>query len=1205
MKIAPKFLVTAALLVLASGSLALATIFVNQSKIGAKDDEQIANVTSSGDASFVGSGGLRASDSPDGVSIGDPAVVDTTPPKIGNLSVSNVTKTGVTVTWITDEYADQYLEYGLTTSYGQSSLLSSDFGTSHTINLSSLSPNTTYNFRVKSKDLYGNLAVSNDSTFTTAGDVVQFFTLSVNKAGTGSGTVMGGSINCGTSCTQGNITPGTSITLSASAAQGSTFGGWSGGGCSGNGSCVLSMTGNVNIQATFTSDAPVPDGTPDTPQVLGIHAISGRQINLSWNASLGEVRAKKYDVYRNGTYIGSTGTLDQDHIWKDAGLFQDVGLTPNTTYSYYVKAVSAGGNESPASRTVSARTKASSEVSIIPSNRIFDWTPGVNVGVPGGIPTDRTNIIDISKAPYFASGSLETTSGTAAEGSFTITLSAVKDFKAGQLIRIKDAGRNIYVRELIVPMTTKIESISGNVATLRDAIQAPVTNTLVEHDDGSVIGQAIADAPANSVVYIPAGIYRGSISINKDNITVRGAGVDRTIIDCTGGCAGIGRTDGYYNMPYIDIVEGAYKGSTRITVTNNDRIGVGTMLRIASKRDIELPDMGVTGGHYARGQEVIVTAKSGNTLTINIPLMAERFIMPTAQPSAGYVSFSGVEDITLDANRTRPTFANGITCYGCWFKNVKMIGAGNYTLSVNGVMNEVRHSYLGEQAGAGTNHAGLLGAGSGFLFEDNIIDRSQPLIEINGGSAGNVFAYNFLKDGVVDTNHAPHNQYNLYEGNYIAGGIMSDGYFGGESENTIFRNGMTSAISLKRFSRNFNIVGNYIGGGYSFGQPNIGNGSSEGTVAPSTGVYWFDWNKNTGPGTRAVITRRIDDHKAEITIQNSAHAQRLFNYCQALGGFCMAFGFEPSGADSVYLREVGRSGNVMTVETFYNNYTIPTQGTEGGIWPRSEGFQELDIDVHSTTLLKANKYGNGSGYFRGINESLQPGEVLPDSLYLNGKPAWFGNLAWPPYGPNTTSPNPQAIPAGYRYYNENTQAPGVTNIGSNPVTTPPPAVVNNPTPVVETQTSVPTQTTTPAPTTNTTADGSRGSVSNFVNKIINVFIPSTPQKSTQTNPTPAGSKKSSAPASTKSSLYITPAKSFTLTLNKGSIGSEVVLLQTKLASSPGLYPEKKISGVFDAATERAVQRFQDKYSLAAKGEEGYGVVGPKTRAKLNALWGAK
>ena len=79
------------------------------------------------------------------------------------------------------------------------------------------------------------------------------FTLSVTKAGAGSGTVMSSpsGINCGGTCSA-NYSGGTSVTLTASAASGSTFGGWSGA-CSGTGNCTVSMTAARSVTATFNT----------------------------------------------------------------------------------------------------------------------------------------------------------------------------------------------------------------------------------------------------------------------------------------------------------------------------------------------------------------------------------------------------------------------------------------------------------------------------------------------------------------------------------------------------------------------------------------------------------------------------------------------------------------------------------------------------------------------------------------------------------------------------------------------------------------------------------------------------------------------------------------------------------------------------------------------------------------------------------------
>src|SRR3989344_8055785 len=59
----------------------------------------------------------------------------------------------------------------------------------------------------------------------------QQFTLTIAKQG--NGTINGSGINCGTDCSE-TLNTGTQITLTASAAQDSTFNGWSGSRCSGN-----------------------------------------------------------------------------------------------------------------------------------------------------------------------------------------------------------------------------------------------------------------------------------------------------------------------------------------------------------------------------------------------------------------------------------------------------------------------------------------------------------------------------------------------------------------------------------------------------------------------------------------------------------------------------------------------------------------------------------------------------------------------------------------------------------------------------------------------------------------------------------------------------------------------------------------------------------------------------------------------------------
>jgi hypothetical protein len=89
--------------------------------------------------------------------------------------------------------------------------------------------------------------------------------LSVVKAGAGQGTVTSAppGLNCGSTC-RAAFPSGGDVTLTAVAAAGSTFAGWSGEGCSGTGTCVVDVSGAHEATATFTSS-----GGPGPPPATG------------------------------------------------------------------------------------------------------------------------------------------------------------------------------------------------------------------------------------------------------------------------------------------------------------------------------------------------------------------------------------------------------------------------------------------------------------------------------------------------------------------------------------------------------------------------------------------------------------------------------------------------------------------------------------------------------------------------------------------------------------------------------------------------------------------------------------------------------------------------------------------------------------------------------------------------------------------------
>jgi hypothetical protein len=179
-----------------------------------------------------------------------PAIVD------GSYTVNNIVANHT----ITPAFAIN--TYTIATSAGANGSMTA----SSTVNFASeaviaITPDTNYHVEDVLVDGVSAGAVTH-YTFTKVGAshkisatfAINRFALSITKSGTGSGTVVSSPavITCGNSCSALYAT-GTSVTLSASPAFGSTFTGWSGGVCSGTGSCSLTVDKNMQITASFAN----------------------------------------------------------------------------------------------------------------------------------------------------------------------------------------------------------------------------------------------------------------------------------------------------------------------------------------------------------------------------------------------------------------------------------------------------------------------------------------------------------------------------------------------------------------------------------------------------------------------------------------------------------------------------------------------------------------------------------------------------------------------------------------------------------------------------------------------------------------------------------------------------------------------------------------------------------------------------------------
>ncbi len=87
----------------------------------------------------------------------------------------------------------------------------------------------------------------------------------ISRAGDGSGSVVSpATVACDSSCSYA-FEVGELVTLSAKPAPGSSFAGWSGGGCSGTGACQVTLNADATVVANFSAATPAGGGSAGTP----------------------------------------------------------------------------------------------------------------------------------------------------------------------------------------------------------------------------------------------------------------------------------------------------------------------------------------------------------------------------------------------------------------------------------------------------------------------------------------------------------------------------------------------------------------------------------------------------------------------------------------------------------------------------------------------------------------------------------------------------------------------------------------------------------------------------------------------------------------------------------------------------------------------------------------------------------------------------
>ena len=270
-----------------------------------------------------------------------------------NLAASNITETTVDLSWTASTDNVGVAGYDV---YQGASLLGTVTGT--TANVTGLTESTAYSFTVYSKDAAGNVSsVSNTVNVTTATasdtqapsaptnlaasnitetTVDLSWTASTDNVGvTGYDVYQGASLLGTVTGTTANVTGLTESTAYSFTVYSKD--------AAGN---VSAVSNTVNVT---TSSAPDTQA-PTAPANLAASNITQTTLSLTWNAATDNVGVTGYDVYQDGSNIGSvTGTSTNVS-----------GLTANTSYNFTVYAKDAAGNISTSSNVANATTLANS-----------------------------------------------------------------------------------------------------------------------------------------------------------------------------------------------------------------------------------------------------------------------------------------------------------------------------------------------------------------------------------------------------------------------------------------------------------------------------------------------------------------------------------------------------------------------------------------------------------------------------------------------------------------------------------------------------------------------------------------------------------------------------------------------------------------------------------------------------------------------------
>jgi hypothetical protein len=372
-------------------------------------------------------------------------------------------------------------------------------------------------------------------------------------------------------------------------------------------------------------------------------------------------------------------------------------------------------------------------------------------------------------------------------------------------------------------------------------------------DSVATLNTQIAACTTGQVVQLQAGTYTISsqIQISK-GVSLRGASVDTTILNCTASWHCVQMGDFPSAPSGINVTASVAKDATTITVASTTGLAVNDYIAIDQLNDgtevvnddtaFGAAECRSAAGTRCLGQIVKITAINSLVLTVT-PSIHHAYTTGALDPEVwevtGVTTNAGIEDLTITRSNDPDGGYNNVkivACSGCWVENVISDTPDDWHVDIDrAIWTEIRDSYFGfgteNTSGSAYGVVSNLFATDG-LIENNIFEHLRHGMLVQNGATGNVYGYNYSFDCyqgedwlATDINsHGSHTAFNLWEGN-IGCKVYGDNAHGSSSYNTVYRNHVTRAstpsegsqtnalraVDIEAYNRYWNIVGNVLG----------------------------------------------------------------------------------------------------------------------------------------------------------------------------------------------------------------------------------------------------------------------------------------------------------------------------------------------------------------------------------------------------------